>query len=116
MVPPTGHPALMHGSISAGGNVANCASLNGAVAISQTERLLRVADLKDGCPKCGETMVPAVAGNKPCTVLDPFGGAGTMGLVADRLQCNAVLIELNPDDATMADRRIKDDAPLFAAI
>jgi hypothetical protein len=30
------------------------------------------------------------------TVLDPFGGAGTTGLVADRLQRNAILIELNP--------------------
>jgi hypothetical protein len=30
------------------------------------------------------------------TVLDPFGGAGTTGMVADRLQRNAVLIELNP--------------------
>lgn len=29
----------------------------------------------------------------PCTVLDPFGGAGTTGLVADRLQRNAILIE-----------------------
>ena len=49
-----------------------------------------------------------------CTVLDPFGGAGTTGLVADRLQRNAILIELNPDYAAMAERRIKSDAPLFA--
>ena len=50
----------------------------------------------------------------PCTVLDPFGGAGTTGLVADRLQRNAVLIELNPQYAAMAERRIHNDAPLFA--
>jgi DNA modification methylase len=48
------------------------------------------------------------------TVLDPFGGAGTTGLVADRLQRNAILIELNPDYAAMAERRIYNDAPLFA--
>ena len=54
-----------------------------------------------GCPEGG-------------TVLDPFGGAGTTGLVADRLGRNAVLIELNPTYAGMADRRIVDDAPLFA--
>jgi|SRR5215831_10718455 len=53
-----------------------------------------------GCPKGG-------------TVLDPFAGAGTTGLVADRLERDAVLIELNPDYAAMAQRRIKDDAPLF---
>jgi DNA modification methylase len=47
-------------------------------------------------------------------VLDPFGGAGTAGLVADRLQRNAILIELNPAYGTMAKNRIYDDAPLFA--
>jgi len=50
------------------------------------------------------------------TVLDPFGGAGTTGLVADRLQRNAILIELNPEYATMAERRIRGDAPLFAEV
>lgn len=54
-----------------------------------------------GCPEGG-------------TVLDPFGGAGTTGLVADRLQRNAILIELNPTYAAMARRRIDGDAPLFA--
>lgn len=47
------------------------------------------------------------------TVLDPFGGAGTTGLVADRLQRSSVLIELNPEYAAMAARRIHDDSPLF---
>ena len=49
------------------------------------------------------------------TVLDPFGGAGTTGLVADRLQRSAVLIELNPEYVGIAQRRIGDDAPLFGA-
>jgi DNA modification methylase len=39
-------------------------------------------------------------------VLDPFGGAGTTGLVADRLGRDAILIELNPEYAAMAERRI----------
>ncbi len=56
--------------------------------------------IKAGCPEGG-------------IVLDPFGGAGTTGLVADRLNRNAILIELNPDYAKMAERRIHDDAPLF---
>jgi DNA modification methylase len=47
-------------------------------------------------------------------VLDPFGGAGTTGLVADRLQRDALLIELNPKYARMARERIEGDAPLFA--
>lgn len=41
-------------------------------------------------------------------ILDPFGGAGTTGLVAQRLGRSAILIELNPEYAAMADRRIKN--------
>jgi DNA modification methylase len=50
------------------------------------------------------------------TVLDPFGGAGTTGLVADRLGRNAVLIELNPEYAAIAERRLNADSPLFAEV
>lgn len=49
-------------------------------------------------------------------VLDPFGGAGTTGLVADRLGRDAILIELNPEYAEMARRRIHGDAPLFVDV
>ena len=49
--------------------------------------------IKAGCPAGG-------------TVLDPFGGAGTTGLVADRLHRNALLIELNPSYVGMARTRI----------
>ena len=56
-----------------------------------------------GCPEGG-------------TVLDPFGGAGTTGLVADRLQRDAVLIELNPEYAAMARNRIQSDAGLLASV
>lgn len=59
--------------------------------------------IKAGCPIGG-------------TVLDPFGGAGTTGLVADRLQRDAILVELNPEYAAMARRRIASDAPLFAEV
>jgi DNA modification methylase len=63
------------------------------------ERLAEIC-IVAGCPPGG-------------IVLDPFGGAGTTGLVADRLQRDAILIELNPEYADMADRRIH--GPLFAA-
>jgi DNA modification methylase len=46
---------------------------------------------------------------KPCTVLDPFSGAGTTALVADRLQRSAIGIELNPTYAAMSERRINGD-------
>jgi DNA modification methylase len=50
------------------------------------------------------------------TVLDPFGGAGTTGLVSDRHGRNALLIELKPEYADMARKRIYNDAPLFAEV
>jgi DNA modification methylase len=57
------------------------------------------------------------AGSKPGDmILDPFGGAGTTGLVADKLGRNAILIELNPEYAAMAARRIHSSAPLFAQV
>ncbi len=49
------------------------------------------------------------SGVMPCTVLDPFFGSGTTGLVADRLQRNAIGIELNPTYAAMAQDRINGD-------
>ncbi len=49
----------------------------------------------------------------PCTVLDPFCGAGTTGVVALRYHRNFIGIELNPEYVTMATRRIEQDAPLF---
>jgi DNA modification methylase len=50
------------------------------------------------------------------TVLDPFGGAGTTGLVADRLGRDAILIELNPAYAAMAEERIRREQPMFADV
>ena len=68
------------------------------------------------------TMPPALAercikaGSKPGDmVLDPFGGANTTGLVADRLGRSATLIELNPEYARLARERITADAPLLVA-
>ena len=52
----------------------------------------------------------------PATVLDPFFGAGTTGLVADQLQRNCIGIELNPAYARMAEERIRGDNSLFSEI
>jgi DNA modification methylase len=59
--------------------------------------------IKSGCPPGG-------------TVLDPFFGAGTTGLVADRLQRNCIGIEINPAYAEIARRRIQAESTLFAEI
>ena len=56
-----------------------------------------------GCPEGG-------------TVLDPFGGAGTTGLVADRMNRSAVLVELNHSYAGMAHKRLQGEGALFADV
>jgi DNA modification methylase len=65
-----------------------------------------------------ELIEPCILAGCPAggTVLDPFGGAGTTGLVADRLQRNAVLIELNPAYADIAGRRLEGDAGMFSTV
>jgi len=47
------------------------------------------------------------AGWENGVVLDPFGGSGTVGVVAERLGRNAILIDLNKEYCEMAYRRIK---------
>lgn len=54
------------------------------------------------------------AGVVPCTVLDPFAGAFTTCMVADRMQRHAIGVELNPEYCEMAERRIVEDAGMFA--
>jgi DNA modification methylase len=49
----------------------------------------------------------------PCTVLDPFCGSGTTGLVALRLGRCFIGIELNTSYVAMARKRIAGDAPLL---
>jgi DNA modification methylase len=57
--------------------------------------------IKAGCPKGG-------------TVLDPFSGAGTTGMIAARLYMDYIGIDLNPEYVDISQDRIYDDAPLFA--
>jgi DNA modification methylase len=52
---------------------------------------------------------------KPCTVLDPFTGSGTTGVVARRHGRHFVGIELNPAYAEIARRRIGSEEPLLFA-
>jgi hypothetical protein len=48
-----------------------------------------------------------------CTVLDPFSGAGTTALVADRLGRDAIGIDLSHAYMEMARERLTADSPLF---
>jgi len=64
---------------------------------------------KDRDPEGSATPINHV----PCTVLDPFSGAGTTALVADRLGRDAIGTDLKEEYIQMADNRVYDDAPLF---
>jgi DNA modification methylase len=108
-------PDLAERCIKAGTSERGACGTCGAAFVRILEkRLVRTAaDLTLGWkPACACPPAAPV----PCVVLDPFGGAGTTGLVADRLQRDAVLIELSPTYGTMAGGRMSKDAPLFAAI
>lgn len=48
------------------------------------------------------------------SVLDPFAGSGTTGIVARRHGMHATLIEGNREYTDLIERRIADDAPLFS--
>ena len=56
--------------------------------------------IKAGCPEDG-------------IVLDPFGGAGTTGIVASLNNRNSILIELNPEYIKLAKDRIEKELGLF---
>lgn len=56
-----------------------------------------------GCPKGG-------------IVLDPFMGAGTVGLVAKRLDRHYIGCDLNPDYCQLANERIAQDNPFEAKV
>lgn len=64
-------------------------------------------------PSCAH---PEASQPVPCTVLDPFGGAGTTALVADRLGRDCILIELSPTYAAMAQARLVGDSPMFTEV
>ena len=50
------------------------------------------------------------------SVLDPFAGSGTVGVVALRHQRNFIGVELNPEYAQMAEERIKNATPLLNSV
>ncbi len=96
--------AASGGAISGGTDKSTLGSANGG--------LVGRREVRGYAPTCNCPAHEPVRG----TVLDPFGGAGTTGLVADRLSRNAILIELNPEYAAMAERRIRKEAGFLADV
>jgi site-specific DNA-methyltransferase (cytosine-N4-specific) len=58
-----------------------------------------------------------LAGSKPGdTVLDPFCGSGTTGVVALRYHRDFIGIELSPEYVKLAEKRIGAEAPMFNTV
>ena len=62
------------------------------------------SEFKGWTPTCSHTADPI-----PCTVLDPFAGSGTTGVVALRLGRSFIGIELSPAYAEMARKSLETD-------
>jgi DNA modification methylase len=58
----------------------------------------------DCCPLFGGTVIP-------CVVLDPFGGSGTTGLAATKLGRNCILIDLDPKNIPLIEKRLRSAVP-----
>ncbi len=74
------------------------------------ERCMKAGTPKTVCGCCGATEgcgpICEMYDREPGTVFDPFGGAGTVSLVAEQLGLRSIMIELNPEYADIAQRRI----------
>ena len=139
-------PELPETCIKAGSSQMGCCSVCGAPWVRSTEstfipqpdvskdkgirgagnqKPLDASNKRDGFPR-GNTHTETTHWHQgcqckdadvvPCTVFDPFFGAGTTGLVADRLQRHCIGIELNPAYAEMARKRIQAESTLLADV
>ena len=74
-------------------------------AVHPTQKPLGILEplLRYSCPPGG-------------TVLDPFAGSGSTGLIAKIHNRNAILIEIDPKFVSATEARIRDDAPLLAGL
>lgn len=77
------------------------------------ERCIKAGVPTSVCGCCGAIEgcgpICEVFGRKPGVVLDPFGGAGTVGLVAEQFGVDSILIELNTEYVALAEHRIFPD-------
>lgn len=94
------------GRPSDGNNVKSGQEEGARTMAVRTRRIDTTVDWKPGC-KCGAGFVPA-------TVLDPFSGSGTTGIVALGLGRSYIGIEISPEYVAMSRKRLEDAQPLFA--
>jgi len=103
----TGLPEQHHGE-----NIATCPARNKRDVWSVSTRPFKGAHFATFPP---ELIKPCILSGCPAggTVLDPFFGSGTTGLVAKQLDRHFIGIELNPEYVKLAQRRIQEEKTLF---
>lgn len=94
-----GTPASFHGSSFTKGKTLDAQEQLSAVGTGERTLETKTVGWEAAC-EC-EAATDVV----PCTVLDPFGGSGTTGMVAVELGRRAILIELNPAYVDLARKR-----------
>lgn len=77
---------------------------NGMTDMSDNPRFNWAVETTGWHPFCAHATEPI-----PCTVLDPFAGSGTTGVVALRLGRSFIGIELSPEYAEMARKSLETD-------
>jgi len=95
-------PALVERILRAGCPEKVCRSCGRPWSRETARRIGHLTGRSELKPKC-----QCREGWQPGVVLDPFFGAGTAGLVAQRLGRDWLGIELNPEFARLATRRIE---------
>lgn len=91
-------PGLVEPCVLAGTSEAGCCP----TCLSPWRRVIETSGGRDWRKDCQCDPLPPI----PCTVLDPFGGSGTVGMVAQWNGRNSVLCELNQDYANLIYQRI----------
>ena len=113
----------IHPNRTDGARVSDKTGLNGPTGETRNARSVWAITTK-GFSGCHFATFPpelpmkciAVGSKKGDTVLDPFFGAGTTGLVAMKMGRNCIGIELNPEYAEIARKRIAAEAGLFGKV
>lgn len=80
----------------AGAGAQNASEVKARILRGMVEKITVGWESRCGCSEAGE---------KPCVVLDPFGGSGTLGQVCKELGRDAILLELNSDYIGLARER-----------
>lgn len=110
---------LVSRCIRAGTSERGCCAECGAPWIRADKEKIAGYNERHGEPLSVPRWLPSCNCNAavvPATVLDPFAGAFTTCVVAERLQRNSIGIELSKEYCRMGRERIEGDAPLFAEV